>query len=121
MATITKVPGKKQIKRVENSNNFSFQNYVLNILAQIQNEIRELKTDIREIRSNMISLQRWVTNVAIGLFLGLLTLKTFFYNKLDNKIEKNTQAIHNVERKLDRMEIEIKSELKEILKRLPEH
>ena len=46
---------------------------------------------------------------------------TFFYSKLDNKIEKNTQAIHNVERKLDRMEIEIKSELKEILKRLPEH
>ena len=133
MATATKT---RPLKKVS-SNGFSFQDYALNTLDQIQNNIKDLrneirdlrsetKTDIRDLRTNitrldgkMDALQRWVVMAAITLFLGLLTLMTFFYNKLDTKIDKNTQAIHNIDKKLDRLEIEIKSELKEILKRLP--
>ena len=119
MATATKTRPVK----TERSNVFTFEGYVMNTLDQIQ-------TDMRELRSNMNGLQRWVVMAAITLFLGLLGLMTFFYDKLDTKIDKkvdkleikidkNTQAIHNIEKKLDRLEIEIKSELKEILKRLP--
>ena len=133
MATATKT---RPLKKVS-SNGFSFQDYALNTLDQIQNNIKDLrneirdlrsetKTDIRDLRTNitrldgkMDALQRWVVMAAITLFLGLLTLMTFFYNKLDTKIDKNTQAIHNIDKKLDRLEIEIKSEFKEILERLP--
>ena len=80
--------------KTERSNVFTFEDYVMNTLDQIQ-------TDMRELRSNMNALQRWVVMAAITLFLGLLGLMTFFYDKLDTKIDKNTQAIHNIEKKLD--------------------
>ena len=86
-------------------NRFTFENHIIN-------ELKELKSDIRELRTD----RRWI----IGLLLGLLGLMTFFYDKLDAKIDRNTQAIHEIDKKLDRLEIEIKNELKDILKRLPE-
>ena len=97
MATATKTRPVK----TERSNVFTFEDYVTNTLDQIQ-------TDMRELRSNMNGLQRWVVMAAITLFLGLLGLMTYLHNNTDQrinrleiKIDKNTQAIHNIDKKLD--------------------
>ena len=136
-ASSPRAPGRKpgRDRKVENSG-FSFQDYVLKALTQIQTDIREFrsetktdirelrsetKTDFRELRANVVrldgridGLQRWGVIVAITLFLGLLSLMTFFYNKLDNKIDKrvdkleikidkNSEAIRNIDKKLDQV------------------
>ena len=149
MVTTTKTRPLKPVKE-DKSNNFSFQEYILNTLTQIQNNIKDLrnevqdlrsetkteikdlrtetkteikdlrtetKTEIKDLRTNITrvdgkidSLQRWVVMAAITLFLGLLGMMTYLHNntdqridKLEIKIDKNTKAIQNMDKKLDRL------------------
>ena len=131
MATTTKTRPLKPVK-AERSNNFSFQEYILNTLVQIQNNIKDLRNEIKDLRSEtkteikdlrsetkteisdlrtnitrvdgkMDSLQRWVVMAAITLFLGLLGMMTYLHNNLEIKIDRNTQAIQNIDKKLDRL------------------
>ena len=104
MATAIKTRPDKKGKSVEitqrKESRFTFENYVIN-------EFRELKSDIK---SNF----KWIIGIIISLLGILSVLITYFHgdtgkridrveNKLEAKIEKNTQAIHNIDKKLDRI------------------
>ena len=129
--------GKKKEKSVEitpRESRFTFEDYVINEFRELKNEIRELRTetkneirelrsetksDIKELRTDMGNLKRWVFISGLTLLFGLLGLMTFFHNKNSEAIKENTKVIHKIDKKFDRLEIEMKSGFKEILKRLP--
>ena len=125
MATVTKTrPVKIESKKpgnLKNSNHFSFQGYVINEFKELKNEIRELrsetKNEIRELRSEIKSNLKWTISVILTVSGILVLLITYLHN--DNKqaiqenrkaiqkntqtIQENTQAIHNMDKKLDRI------------------
>ena len=125
--------GKKKEKSVEitpRESRFIFENYVINefrdlksdlreLRSETKSDIKELRTDIKELRTDMDNLKRWVFISGLTLLFGLLGLMTFFYNKNSEAIKENTKVIHKIDKKFDRLEIEMKSGFKEILKRLP--
>ena len=72
-------------------------------ISDLREEIRDLRTNITRVDGKMDSLQRWVVMAAITLFLGLLGMMTYLHNNLEIKIDRNTQAIQNIDKKLDRL------------------
>ena len=123
MATTTKTrPAKIESKKpgnLENSNHLSFQGYVINEFRELKSDIRELrsetKNEIRELRSEIKSNLKWTISVILTVSGILVLLITYLHN--DNKqaiqenrkaiqkntqaIQENTQAIHNIDKKLD--------------------
>ena len=123
MATAAKTrPAKIESKKpgnLENSNHLSFQGYVINEFRELKSDIRELrsetKNEIRELRSEIKSNLKWTISVILTVSGILVLLITYLHN--DNKqaiqenrkaiqkntqaIQENTQAIHNIDKKLN--------------------
>ena len=127
MATAAKTrPAKIESKKpgnLENSNHLSFQGYVINEFKELKSDIRELrsetkneirelrsetKNEIRDLRSEIKSNLKWTISVILTVSGILVLLITYLHN--DNKqaiqenrkaIQKNTQAIHSIDKKLD--------------------
>ena len=83
---------------------------IRDLRSETKTEISDLRTNITRVDGKMDSLQRWVVMAAITLFLGLLGMMTYLHNntdqridKLEIKIDKNTKAIQNIDKKLDRL------------------
>ena len=115
--------GKKKEKSVEitpRESRFIFENYVINEFRDLKSDLRELrsetKSDIKELRTDMGNLKRWVFISGLTLLFGLITIMFLLHGDIGERIDRVEKRL---DRKFDRLEIEMKSGFKEILKRLP--
>ena len=114
------IKSEKKEKLVETASprekRFTFENYVMNTLNQIQTDIRELRS---EIKSNL----KWTISIMLTVFAILNLWITYLHNDNKQAIRENRKAIHTIDKKVDKLEIKIdriETDTKEILKRLPE-